>query len=562
MESETKIEFIGGAALVLHVLETLNLRGLINDHFKLHKNWTGIDKGFIVCVWLSYIISRCDHRLSPLEDWVAEHELSLSAQLGQPIDIKDFTDDRLGKLLDDFSDSDKWQPFEISVNKHLLRVYDLSGRSIQLDATIGQSFGKVAKDGLLQYGYSKQFRADLPQFKTMLANLGDENIPLASITVSGEKSDDQLYIPIIDLAKQSLSGNGLLWQGDKKMSALATRAHVVGLKDYYLSPLSEVHIPKSVLLSDYLVDFLAGTQALEVVMRKDKEIAKGFETSVEQEYEGKKWTERHLVVRSAQYAAAEQKSLDAKLAKSVKAITSLNERVQGKKVFKDEKTLKLHIESILKNNKSTGLIDVDYDFTYETKEIRASKKKEARTEILFNYTITCHINQEALKTKIMTLGWQVYATNMPKDLLSLEGAVLLYREEYKIEHRFHNLKEEVTRLLPVFLKKDNRIVGLINLLMLALKIIATMEYTVKKKLEEKKESLAGLYKGNPKIATENPTISKIMEAMASISIAYIIKNQKVVQCFINKLKPIQIVIMDLLDMDTQYFKKINAVVDY
>jgi transposase len=561
MESETKIEFIGGAALVLHVLDTLNLRGIINDHFKLHKNWTGIDKGFIVCVWLSYIISRCDHRLSSLEDWTSEHELSLSAQLGQTIDIKDFTDDRLGKLLDDFSDSDTWQPFEISVNKHLLRVYDLSGRHIQLDATIGQSFGKVVKDGLLQYGYSKQLRADLPQFKTMLANLGDENIPLASITVSGEHSDDPLYIPIIGLAKQSLSGNGLLWQGDKKMSAIATRGYIVGIEDYYLSPLSEVQIPKSVLLSDYLGNFLVGHQALDMVMRKDKEIAKGFEKCVEQQYEGKKWTERHLVVRSAQYAEAEEKTLNARLAKSVKALEALNERTQGKKVFKDEKTLKSHIESILKNNKSTDLIEVDYDITYETKDIRASKKKEARIETLFNYKIICRINEKALKTKIITLGWQVYATNMPKELLSLESAVLFYREEYKIEHRFHNLKEEVTRLLPVFLKKDNRIVGLINLLMLALKIIATMEYTVKKKLEENKQPLAGLYAGNPKIATENPTISKIMEAMSSISIAYIIKEGKIVQCFINKLKPIQIVIMDLLDMDPKYFKKINAVVD-
>jgi transposase len=561
MASETKIEFIGGAGLVLHVLETLNLRKLINDHFKLHKNWTGIDKGFIVCVWLSYIISRCDHRLSCLEDWVREHELSLSTQLGQRIDIKDFTDDRLGKILDDFSDSDRWRPFEISVNKHLLRVYDITGRSIQLDATIGQSFGKVVSDGLLQYGYSKQLRADLPQFKTMLANLGDENIPLASITVSGEQSDDKLYIPIIDLAKKSLSGNGLLWQGDKKMSALATRAHIVGLEDYYLSPLSEVQIPKSVLISDYLVDYLAGNQTLEVVTRKEKEIAKGFQTSVQQEYEGKKWTERRLVVRSEQYAAAEEKTLNAKLAKAVKAIEGLNERVQGKKVFKDEKTLKLHIQNILKNNKTTDLIDLDYDFTYTTKQTRASKTKEARTEIKFSYKITCRINEEALKTRIMTLGWQIYATNMPIALLSLEEAVLLYREEYKIEHRFYNLKEEVTRLLPVFLKKENRIVGLIHLLMLALKIIATMEYTIKKKLEENKEPLAGLYAGNPKITTENPTISKIMHAMSSIAIAYIINDGKIVHCFINKLKPIQIKIMDLLNMDLQYFEKIKAIVD-
>jgi hypothetical protein len=52
-----------------------------------------------------------------------------------------------------------------------------------------------------------------------------------------------------------------------------------------------------------------------------------------------------------------------------------------------------------------------------------------------------------------------------------------------------------------------------------------------------------------------------MNAMSSISIAYIIKNGKIVQCFVNKLKPIQRQIMDLLDMDDKYFKKIKAVVD-
>ena len=561
MASETKIEFIGGAALILHVLKELNLRSILNEHFTLHKSWTGIDKGFIVCVWLSYIISRQDHRLSSLEDWVGEHELSLSAQLGQQIDIKDFTDDRLGKILDDFSNTDKWNPFEISVNKHLIRVYDLAGRSIQLDATIGQSFGKVVDDGLLQYGYSKQFRKDLAQFKTMLANLGDENIPLASITVSGEKSDDQLYIPIIRLAKQSLTGNGLLWQGDKKMSALATRAFVAEIGDYYLSPLSEVHVPKSVLLETYLADFIAGKQVLETVSRKDKEIAKGYEKSVTQVYGDQEWTERHLVVRSEAYAKAEQKTLRAKLDKAENAIKSLNERAKGKKVFKNKEDLEAHVQNILKNNNVIDLITVNYKLTYTPKVVRASKENKERTEILFNYSVQWRINEEALKTRIMTLGWIIYATNMPKELLSIENAVLFYREEYKIEHRFHNLKEEVTRLLPVFLKKDNRIIGLIHLLMLALKVIATMEYNIKTKLEKNKEKLAGLYPGNPKIATENPTISKIMGAMNSIAIAFIIEDGKVVQYFINKLKPIQIQIMNLLEMDLDYFNKMNSLIN-
>ena len=201
---ETKIEKIGGASLVLSILIDLEIRELINSHYPVHGNWDGMDKGFIVCVWISYIISESDHRLSALEDWVKEHEKSLGLQLEERINEKDFTDDRLGKLLDTFSEEDRWNNFEKSANKKFISVYDLKGRTVQLDATIGQSFGKIVEEGLLQRGYSKQFRKDLGQFKTMLANLGDENMPLGRITVSGEKSDDELYVPIIKLAKESL----------------------------------------------------------------------------------------------------------------------------------------------------------------------------------------------------------------------------------------------------------------------------------------------------------------------------------------------------------------------
>jgi transposase len=353
---ETKIETIGGIPLITRLLKELDIRKLINDHYKVHGNWSGSDKGLIVSIWIVYILSRCDHRLSVMEDWVADHELILGQEFGQTISIKDFTDDRLGKLLDEFSVSDRWDSFELSVNQHMLRVYEIQGGTIQLDATIGQSFGQVVEDGLLQAGYSKPFRRDLPQFKTMLANLGGENIPLGSITVSGDKSDDELYIPIINLAKQNFVKDGLLWQGDKKMSSIATRHHIVCGKDFYLSPLSEVQVSKSKLGADYLVDFLLGDQILTSVPSLKTtdlgasavEIAYGFEKSIQVEHLGRIWTERRLVVRSVAYAAGQEKLVRSKLAKAMAAIERLNQRVQGKKVLKNELEFVTCYQGILK----------------------------------------------------------------------------------------------------------------------------------------------------------------------------------------------------------------------
>jgi transposase len=558
---ETKIETIGGLPLITSLLKELNIRNLINEQYQLHGNWSGSDKGLIVSIWIVYILSRCDHRLSVMEDWVSDHELILGREFGHQIDIKDFTDDRLGKLLDEFSVSERWDPFERSVNQQMLQVYEIQGGKIQLDATIGQSFGQVVEDGLLQSGYSKQFRRDLPQFKTMLANLGNENIPLGSLTVSGDKSDDELYIPIIKLAKQNFAKNGLLWQGDKKMSSIATRHHIVCGEDYYLSPLSEVQVSKSRLCADYLVDFFLGEQVLIGVPSPKTtdlgepvvEIAFGFEKSVQVEHLGRVWTERRLVVRSCAYAIGQEKLVRSKLEKAIAAIEHLNQRIQGKKVLRNEAELKACYQGILKKYEVEGFLNVDYQAVTSAKEIPATAKKEARTDVKFSYAIQCAIDEPALQAQLLTLGWRIYATNMPSEGMTLTQAVHFYREEYKIEHRFHNLKTEVTRLLPVFLKKDTRIVGLIHLLMLVLKLIGVLEYKIQKKLAQNNEVLQGLYAGNPKMATKAPTISKIMSAMASISIAYVFKDGILIQALLNQIKPIQGTIMHLFDIDLKKF---------
>lgn len=163
--TETKIEQIGLIPLLLEVLNRIGLISLIDEHYKSHGNWQGASKGLVTAVWICYIISKCDHRISQVEDWVKKRELSINGYLSKwdyKIESKDFTDDRLVLLLEEYSQQAKWEKIECQINKKIIRVYDLKSKVIQLDATIGKSFKKVIKDGLFQYGHSKHFRSDLP----------------------------------------------------------------------------------------------------------------------------------------------------------------------------------------------------------------------------------------------------------------------------------------------------------------------------------------------------------------------------------------------------------------
>jgi transposase len=115
--------------------------------------------------------------------------------------------------------------------------------------------------GLFQFGHSKDYRPDLPQVKVMQAVLDPLGMPLATDVVSGERADDPLYVPCIERVQQSLGRSGLLFVGDCKMAAQATRAFIALAGDYYLCPLPQVQLGEGEL-DEALETVWSGEQAL------------------------------------------------------------------------------------------------------------------------------------------------------------------------------------------------------------------------------------------------------------------------------------------------------------
>jgi len=146
----------------------------------------------------------------------------------------------LGDVLRALSDDARWEAFEGALNRRLLRVYDLNPERVLLDTTTASGHWTVTPGGLFQLGHSKNRRPDLPQVKVKLATLG---MPLATVVVSGERADDHLHIPAIGQVGESLGRRGLLYIGDCKMTAPATRAFVQAGGDFYLCPLSQNQPP-------------------------------------------------------------------------------------------------------------------------------------------------------------------------------------------------------------------------------------------------------------------------------------------------------------------------------
>ena len=89
--------------------------------------------------------------------------------------------------------------------------------------------------------------------------------------------------------------------------------------------------------------------------------------------------------------------------------------------------------------------------------------------------------------------------------LTLEQAVEAYRDEYRVERCFERLKGHPLSLAPMYVQRDDHRVGLVRLLTIALRVLTVLEGVVRQNLEKQKRELSGLYAGNPKRRTNQPT---------------------------------------------------------
>jgi transposase len=101
-----------------------------------HGNWRGLSYGQVALVFIVYILTECNHFLSPVQDWVRDHHLCLSRALGCPVQDTDFTDDRLEILLDHLGASEEiGVQIEAQMGQHIIRAYELPTDTARIDAT-------------------------------------------------------------------------------------------------------------------------------------------------------------------------------------------------------------------------------------------------------------------------------------------------------------------------------------------------------------------------------------------------------------------------------------------
>jgi transposase len=298
-------ERIDDIVLLLKMMIQIELPQLLTKHLPRHWHQKGLDWGWVAVIWLSYILSEGDHRKVMVREWVNQRKNMLEQVCGLSIGETDFTDDRLAIVLKRLSEPKTWLAIEKELTRNSIRIYNLPTSTMRMDATTMSGYHLVSEEGLFQWGHSKG-DPNLAQIKVMMASLDPLGMPAATHVVSGEKADDGLYIPIFDQVRETLGKSGLLWVGDCKMSAQATRAHIHQQGHYYLTPLSRVGNMEQQLRDWIAESALKNGPRLEVSIKDEQGntqvIASGYELERSQEilYSGqsRQWSERVFLVHS------------------------------------------------------------------------------------------------------------------------------------------------------------------------------------------------------------------------------------------------------------------------
>jgi transposase len=528
-------ERVDDFVLLIELMKQIDLPNLLDRHLPRHWLQQGLSWGWVTTIWLAHILSQGDHRKLTVRDWVRQAHTTLEQLTGRSIRETDFTDDRLAIVLRLLSKSDAWSAIEQELGQTIIRVYDLSKAPVRLDATTISGYHVGGPTSLFQFGESKD-APDLRQVKVMMGALDPLGLPLATDVVSGERADDGLYVPVIDRIVTTLAAVGLLFVGDCKMSAWATRVHLRVRQQHYLAPLALVgETPRD--LRSWVQVARSGAQPLTEIRAPEAEagdapLAVGYELNrpctVVVEGQVMTWSERVLVVHSVAYAQMQQRGLEGRLARATAKLQALTPpRGRGKRQVQDEVSLTVAAEAILQAHKLQGLLTYHYErqverqVTYVGRGRGGAARPQQVVERVRSQITAVTPDAAAISALSETFGWRAYVTDVAAEDLALEAAVLTYRAEWRIERDYHRLKSAPLSIAPLFVKRDDQVTGMVHLLSIAIRLLTAIEFVVRRGLERAQAALVGLHQENPKKATPTPTTERLLQAFSHITLTVI-----------------------------------------
>jgi transposase len=561
----TKIERVDTIPLIIGFLEKMGVQQVIDSIFTPHGNWSGLSYGQLTVLFVTYVLHSLTHRFSGMEAWVNQHKAVIEGVTGWRVGEKDATDDRLGRLAEVLGESDEGiSECQLRMGQNIISAYQLPTQIVRYDTT---SFNvhhhpENGKNGILEFGHSKNHRPDLLQFKQGLATLDPAGVPLLSETFPGNRADDPCYLPAWRRMVQTIGNPDFLFIADCKAASHETRATIDHEKGYYLFPLPMTgETPRRV--KELVLNPGQTLQEIVLAPKQDHDdeerlVGKGF--VVDQQMEARlengafhRWQERWMVSCSHAHAQRQEKSFQNRLDKAEEKLSKL--KVKSKD---NADSFRLKAEKILQAHKVEEYfrLEINESITPQKKYIgrgRPGPKTPFEMVDIQTIALVVHRNEEVIAQFRLLAGWRIFVTNVAENRMTLNQSTQYYRDEWLVERGFHRFKRGQIPALPLFLRLPERIKGLMLMLTIALQVLTLMEFVSRRELAKSDESISGLVPGNPKMKTTRPTAERLLSQFDNLHLLIEDKGKKISAVMVEGLTTLQKKILSILKLPEEIY---------
>lgn len=525
---EYQTENLDHLGLVAAQFDELGLVELINEVIPQDKEKRTVSIGHAVKAMVVNGLGFSNHTLYLMPEFFDDKPVDRI--IGEGITASDLNQNTLGRSLDNIYDFDPTQLYSI-LSSHTVKQLDLPCFAAHLDITAFHVDGKynslvesVENVVHINKGYSRDHRPDLNQVSLELIVENQAGIPILMQSLDGNQSDKTSFTNTISNHIGQLQTDiGIHYLiGD---SALYTPASIQKMNDI----LWITRVPETLADAKWAIDSTSKELMVELEEEAHRSICMTY-AGIQQRwvvYYSPQAYQRAIVKINKHYLNLSKAEL-----KKFKQLTA--------REFFCENDASKAVEKLGNSFRITQIDDIKI-----TKKGRFNKKGRPGKNSIPDYYIwqiegVVFTDLEERDEKIRRKSCFILATNqLDEKQLNEDEIIHRYKkDQQKVERGFRFLKDPQFLAATLFLNKPERIMGLLMIMTLSLLIYASLEYKIRKVLDERDETIPN-QKGQP---IKNPTMRWIFQCFNGIHVLSI----NTTQVLIMNLKDLHLKILRLM----------------
>jgi transposase len=545
---------IGFAPILRHFFEKCGISEIIDDHVLLDPRRKILSHGQASVAMITGILFQVMqlYRICQFASETNTLDVILPG-----IDPKEYFDDRLADTLDAIFVYGIGN-LETLITKRMIDEFNIESEICHNDTTSVSIYGdcdnnKTADSIKLTFGYSKKHRQDLKQLVWSLSVSSDSAFPLLQKAYSGNTADVDTYVEQWENLIDLLGKQEFLYVADSKLITIANMTHIHNNEGFFIAP--------APMYETYKTAFHEALDAhdREELLPYKKQINRGFEvplTIINEEEDNKEYEFRMIILYDQGLSVRKRKTLQSRVDRTTSSFAELATKLNKYKL-KTKEAISKACDSILKKNKTADFFEYeirnDPIVTYKNKK-RGRVPKHGKVEKVAvttdNFSLHTRFNETAYEKELYRCGYYPLITNKAQEDLTIEGAMMAHKNQYKCEHTNRRAKSGYN-VEPIYLHTPERIEAFLFMFKIALQMIVLIERTARNNIEERDKGLDNFMPNRKDV--RNPRTENLLSQFQ-----YVVKGEVPLpdgntHFFVSELTPLQTDILSILEVPAECY---------